>query len=167
MAVSGPIDHLVLSVASGRRAGLSRDLDLGAVPDGELWAYLGAVRAALPHLSEEGSVLMVTAGSARTAAAATSGPAACNGALNAMVGPLALELAPVRVNAICPGIVETAIFERWPDEVGRSFVARAAPTPVGRAGRPEEVAAMALAILVNRLVTGSVVDCDGGIRLGG
>lgn len=166
----GRVDHLVLSLTSGGGAGLFRDLDPGALRaalDGKLFAYVDALQAALPYLAKDGdaSVAMVTAGSARMAAPATSGLAAGNGALNAMVGPLALESAPLRVNAVCPGIVTTPVFERWPAEVAAQMAEAAKATPVGRAGRPVEVAAVVLMLLTNEYLTGSIVDCDGGIRL--
>lgn len=165
------VDHLVLSLTSGGGAGLFRTLDLDtlrAAIDGKLFAYVDALQAALPYLPKDGggSVVMVTAGSARMAAPATAGLAASNGALNAMVGPLALELAPVRVNAVCPGVVTTPIFEQWPEDLARRMASSAQATPVGRAGRPEEVAAVVLMLLQNEYLTGSIIDCDGGIRLG-
>jgi NAD(P)-dependent dehydrogenase (short-subunit alcohol dehydrogenase family) len=165
------VDHLVLSLTSGGGAGLFRELDLDALRaaiDGKLWAYVNALQAALPYLAKDGgasSVTMVTAGSARMAAPATSGLAASNGALNAMVGPLALELAPVRVNAVCPGVVTTPTFERWPEDLARRVMESAQATPVGRAGRPEEVASVVLMLMQNAYLTGSIIDCDGGIRL--
>jgi NAD(P)-dependent dehydrogenase (short-subunit alcohol dehydrogenase family) len=133
--------------------------------DGKFWAYVNAVQAALPHLSRQGSVTMLTAESARVAAPATAGLAASNGALNAMVPTLALELAPVRVNAVCPGIVTTPIFERWSDELREEFTRRAEAAPVGRPGRPDEVARAVLMLLENEYVTGSILDVDGGVRL--
>ena len=164
------VDHLVLSLTSGGGAGLFRELDLDALReaiDGKLFAYVNALQAALPYVAKDGgaSVAMVTAGSARMAAPATAGLAASNGALNAMVGTLALELAPVRVNAVCPGVVTTPTFERWPEDLARRVMESAQATPVGRAGRPEEVASVVLMLLQNEYLTGSIIDCDGGIRL--
>jgi NAD(P)-dependent dehydrogenase (short-subunit alcohol dehydrogenase family) len=165
---AGVFDHLVLSVSSGGGAGLFRELDLAALRraiDGKFWAYVNAVQAALPHLSRQGSITMLTAESARVATPATAGLAASNGALNAMVPTLALELAPVRVNAVCPGIVTTPIFERWSEELREAFTRRAEAAPVGRPGRPDEVARVVLMLLENEYVTGSILDVDGGIRL--
>lgn len=164
------VDHLVLSLTSGGGAGLFRELepaDLRAALDGKLFAYVEALQAAIPYLAQDGdaSVTMVTAASARMATPGMAGLAAGNGALNAMVGPLALELTPVRVNAVCPGIVTTPVFERWPEGMAQRMTAAAKASPVGRAGKPDEVAAVVLMLMRNEYVTGSVVDCDGGIRL--
>ncbi len=166
------VDHLVLSLTSGGGAGPFRELDtdgLRAAIRGKLFAYVDALQAALPYLAKDGSdasVTMVTGAAARMAAPGTAGLAASNGGLNAMVGPLALELAPARVNAVSPGIVTTPVFERWPEEAARRMKERAQAAPVGRPGRPDEVAAVILMLLRNEYVTGSIVDCDGGMRLG-
>lgn len=165
---AGPLDHLVLSLTSGHGAGLFRELDLMALRqalEGKLWAYVNAIQAGLAQLSRHGSITLVTAESARVATPATSGLAASNGALNAMVPTLALELAPIRVNAVCPGIVTTPIFERWPDGLRQQFTARAEAAPVGRAGRPDEVAQVIMLLLENEYLTGSIFDVDGGIHL--
>lgn len=167
-AEAGPVDHLVLSISSGGGAGLFRDLDLDALRraiDGKLWACVNAIQLALPHLSRSGSITVITAASARAATPATSGLAASNGALNAMVPTLALELAPIRCNAVCPGIVATPIFERWTDELREAFTQRAQTTPVGRVGRPDEVARVVTLLLENEYLTGSIIDADGGIHL--
>lgn len=165
----GGLDHLVLSVSGGGGAGPFRTLEpavLRAAVEGKFWAYVNAVQAALPHLAGAGaSVTFVTGGAARMASPGTAGLAASNGALNAMVGPLALELSPVRVNAVCPGIVTTALFERWPEDQAQAMADRARSTPAGRAGRAEEVARVVTMLIENEFMTGAVLDCDGGMRL--
>ena len=168
-AKAGPLDHLVLSLTSGGGTGPFRDLELEGLRravEGKFWAYVNAAQAALPHLSRRGgSILLITGGAARMATPGGSGLAASNGALNAMVPTLALELAPVRVNAVSPGIVVTPMFEKWPDETRDRFMKRAEATPVGRPGRPDELAQVVLTLLENEFVTGSILDIDGGMRL--
>jgi NAD(P)-dependent dehydrogenase (short-subunit alcohol dehydrogenase family) len=164
----GEVDHLVLSIATGGGAGAFGELDLATLRraiEGKLMACLETLQAALPTLRGDGSVTFVTAASARAAAPGTAGLAANNGALNAAVAPLAAELAPMRVNAVCPGIVATPIFERWPPELRQRFEHRARAMPAGRPGRPEEIAEVILLCLANAFVTGAVIDCDGGLRL--
>jgi NAD(P)-dependent dehydrogenase (short-subunit alcohol dehydrogenase family) len=164
----GGLDHLVLSITSGGGAGLFRDLEPEALRkalDGKLWAKVNAIQAALPHLARDGSITVITAVSARFAQPATAGLAASNGALNAMVPTLAVELAPIRVNAVCPGIVSTTIFERWPEALRQRFTERASATPAGRAGRAEEVARVILLLVQNDYMTGTLIDVDGGLHL--
>ena len=59
------------------------------------------------------------------------------------------------VNTIAPGFVETEMLPGDPAELGRSV-------PIGRVGRPEEVAALAVAVLSNAFLTSKVLSIDGG-----
>jgi NAD(P)-dependent dehydrogenase (short-subunit alcohol dehydrogenase family) len=167
LAGLGTIDHLVLSIATGGGAGAFAALDLEVLRraiDGKALACLAALQVALRTLRADGSVCFVTAASARAALPGTAGLAANNGALNAAVPPLAVELAPLRVNAVLPGIIATPIFERWPAELKAASERRALATPAGRVGAPEEVARAILLCLVNTYVTGALIEVDGGLR---
>jgi NAD(P)-dependent dehydrogenase (short-subunit alcohol dehydrogenase family) len=78
-----------------------------------------------------------------------------------MTRALALDLAPIRVNAVAPGLIDTPL---W-DAFGRQremFAARAAKLPVGRIGRPEEVAEAVVFLMTNGFITGTVLPIDGG-----
>jgi NAD(P)-dependent dehydrogenase (short-subunit alcohol dehydrogenase family) len=86
--------------------------------------------------------------------------------VNALCRALAVELAPVRVNAISPGIIETPAYAAMEAEVRQEFFDRtAAALPAGRIGRPAEVAEAVLFLMRNGFVTGAVLDIDGGGRL--
>jgi NAD(P)-dependent dehydrogenase (short-subunit alcohol dehydrogenase family) len=103
-------DHLVLALSGGSGAGPFATLDLDGLRDGfeaKFWLHLRIVQAALPRMAEDGSIVFITASSARAALPGTAGLAAINGALEAMVRPLATELAPRRVNAVSPGVIDT------------------------------------------------------------
>lgn len=165
----GPFDHLVLAV-SGKVGGgpftsLSIDLVKHAFEE-KFFAYFMAVQAGLPTLRTGGSIVLVTASSARTSFPGTSGLAAVNGALEAMIPTLALELKPTRVNAVSPGIIDTPWWDAWPKEQREAVFAQiAASTPIGRVGQPEDIAQAILFLLENSFMTGTVVECDGGIRI--
>lgn len=90
-----------------------------------------------------------------------------NAAVEGLARALALELAPLRVNVISPGIVDTPVWDALlaPDERSALFDALSARLPVGRAGAPDEIAAATLAVLENRYMTGAVVLVDGGYAL--
>ena len=111
----GPFDHLVLSLSGGKGAGAFGQLDLVELHAGfeaKFWAYVQILQAALPTLRV--SATLVSAGSARAALGGTSGLAAINGALEAMVGPVAAELAPIRINAVSPGVIDTPWWDAMP-----------------------------------------------------
>ena len=167
---AGRVDHLVLAlspgaVAVGPLASLDES-DLRTAFDGKFFAHVRIVRAALPHITPAGSVTFISAASARSAAPGTAGLAAANGAIEAMVPPLAAELAPIRVNAVSPGVIDTPWWDGLPaDQRTAFFEGMAASSPVRRVGRPEDVASSVLYLAGNGFVTGTVLDCSGGLTL--
>ncbi len=92
--------------------------------------------------------------------------AAINAALEGLVRALAVELAPIRVNAVSPGWVDTPIWEFVAgDRKDAMLAGMAERLPVGRVGRPEDIA-QAIAFLVgNGFTTGTVLHVEGGHRL--
>ncbi|WP_242906613.1 SDR family oxidoreductase [Actinomadura terrae] len=168
-AADASYDHLVLALSGAAGAGAFATLDLGDLRNGfeaKFWLHLRLVQAALPHLAEGGSVTFITASSARAALPGTAGLAAINGALEAMVRPLAIELAPRRVNAVSPGVIETPWWDALPEAQRRAvFAEHAAALPVGRVGRPEEVAEAVVLAATNGFITGQVIECNGGLTL--
>ena len=164
----GHLDHLVIAASGGVGAGpfirLALD-DLARGFDAKFWVQWQCAQAALPYLSGHGSITFVTAVSARMGNPGTSGLAAINGALAAMVLPLAHELGPIRVNAVSPGVVDTPWWDRQPEELKRRiFEQIAASVPMRRIGRPEEVADAIVFLAGNGYVTGIILDVDGGMR---
>ena len=103
--------------------------------DGKFFAHVKAIQAALPRLRPDGSVTIVTAASARAAFAGTAGIAAANGALETMVAPLAVELAPLRVNAVSPGVIDTHWWNGMPEDQRRAYFEAVAAVTPGAPGR--------------------------------
>ena len=92
--------------------------------------------------------------------------AAINGALASLAYALALELAPLRVNVVSPGWVDTPAWDTIAGDKKHDVHAQmAARLPVGRIGQPEDVAQAVLSIMANSYMTGTVVHVDGGQRL--
>jgi NAD(P)-dependent dehydrogenase (short-subunit alcohol dehydrogenase family) len=169
-ATTGPVDHLVLSASPGA-VGVGPfatldEADLRQAFDGKFFAHVKAIQAALPRLRPDGSVTLVTAASARAAFAGTAALAAANGALESIVAPLAVELAPLRVNAVSPGIIDTHWWAGLPEDQRRAyFESAAAATPVRRVGQPEDVADAIVYLAGAGFVTGTVLECTGGANL--
>jgi NAD(P)-dependent dehydrogenase (short-subunit alcohol dehydrogenase family) len=160
-----PVDHLVLAASGGAGAGpfaTAAPEGLRRGFDAKFWVYWHAAQSALPHLAPQGSITFVTAASSRLANPGTSGLAAINGALERMVPTLARELAPRRVNAVSPGVIDTAW---WADKPAAMFEAESRKAPLARAGRAEEVADAVTFLIGNAFVTGVVLDVDGGLHL--
>lgn len=166
----GPIDHLVVTAPGTGCPGTLADMDLETLDRAFGTKFLGtahAVQAALPHLADQGSITLVGAGSAQAALPGTAGLAAVNGAVETLVPTLALELAPRRVNCVSPGVVDTDWWDRVVPAQQRAEVLAdfGKGIPVGRVGRPEEIAEVIVMLVRNGFMTGTVIPVDGGGRL--
>jgi NAD(P)-dependent dehydrogenase (short-subunit alcohol dehydrogenase family) len=166
---NGPFQHLVIAVSGAAGAGSFRQLDLAELRRGyeaKFWAHMAIAQTSLDTLQSDGSLTFITAGAARVALPGTAGLAAINGALNAMVPTLALELRPLRVNGVCPGVIMTPWWDHVPEQARNAIFAQAAASvPVRRVGQPEDVAQAILFLIQDSFVTGTIIDCDGGAHL--
>ncbi|MBB3350692.1 NAD(P)-dependent dehydrogenase (short-subunit alcohol dehydrogenase family) [Rhizobium sp. BK049] len=166
----GAFGHLVLAMGSGHGAGPFATLDMADLLAGfqtKLIPHAAAAQAALPFLQPGGSITFVSAVSAQAAMPGTAGLAAVNAGIEAMVPVLAVELKPLRVNGVSPGVVDTPWWHFLPFEQRSSvFADFAGRTPVGRVGRPEDIAQAIAFLIESGFMSGHVVTCDGGVRLG-
>ncbi|MBN9551596.1 MAG: SDR family oxidoreductase [Alphaproteobacteria bacterium] len=164
----GPFDHLVLAASGGKGLGPFATLDLadiGSGVDEKIRPQLSCLQAALPTLNRSGSVTFISAVSAQIAAPGIAGIGAINGML-LTVGPiLAVELKPLRVNVVAPGVIDTPWWDFLPDDQRQAvFAEYAGKTPVGRIGHAEDVAEAIAFLVSNGFMTGQVLTCDGGLR---
>ena len=167
---AGPIDDLVITLTrrghrSSRDAGELGLADLAGSFAGKAIATLRAVGESLDRLAEDGSITMTGGVTAQAGFAGTAEPAAVNGAVEAAVASLARELAPRRVNAVSPGVIVTEWWDSLGEHRDAAFESFAKQTPLGRNGRPDDVASAILALIDNPFITGVVLPVDGGIRL--
>ncbi|MER8952563.1 SDR family oxidoreductase [Mesorhizobium sp. M0833] len=164
----GPFDHLVLAASGGKGLGPFETLDLtdiGGGVDEKVRPQLSCLQAALPTLNKSGSVTFISAVSAQLSAPGVAGIAAVNGMLLTVVPILAMELKPLRVNVVAPGVIDTPWWDFLPDDQRQAvFAEYAGKTPVGRIGRAEDVAGAIAFLVSNSFVTGQVLTCDGGLR---
>ena len=168
----GVHDHLSVFVPTTPnarvRAQLGRFPDTPAEAFGAVFASkFGATLNCLYHGGRHvrGSIVLVTGQAHRKALPGYSAGAAANGALESIARTLALELSPVRINAVAPGIVETPIVKAMPPEMYRGFAAKTAAQAVPRMGQAEEIAQAILWLMANAYVTGAVLEVDGGYKL--
>ncbi|MCP3098024.1 SDR family oxidoreductase [Myxococcus sp. K15C18031901] len=161
-----PQHHIVLTAVDPYYQPI-RQFDLARARrtlDSKLLAALHLARYA--RFEPAGSLTFVTGVASERPSPGGAAIAAVNGAVNALARALALELAPLRVNALSPGWVDTPLWDATPGlDKSRAFDTHARRLPVGRVGRPEEVARAARFLMENGFTTGEVLHVDGGHRL--
>ena len=158
------VDHLLVSAAETNSIHIKEDVfeDVRPTVDIRLWGGLYAAKYAARRM-DEGSVTFMSGTSAWRPYTGSSVVAASGGAIEALGRALALELAPIRVNTICAGIVDTPLLEDYygkqRKEILRDLVSH---LPVGRIGTPEDIADGVIFLMGNGFITGTVLHIDGG-----
>ncbi|HEX6359792.1 SDR family oxidoreductase [Actinophytocola sp.] len=165
----GTIDWLVVTLGGTDGLGPIGTLDLDTLRhafDAKFWGHVTTVQAVLPHLAPTGSITVVSAATARAGMPGTAGIAAVNGAVESLVKPLAVELAPIRVNGVSPGLVDTPWWDVMPESGRRAYFAQAAQVlPARRVATADDVAEVVAMAATNVNLTGTIIEADGGARL--
>jgi len=161
----GTLSHLVVTAADlpyGPVVSLSEDSILRAVRS-KILGPLFAAQQAAPRITKPGSITFTSGIAASRPAPGGALAATVNGALESMVLALALELAPIRVNAVSPGWVDTPVWDRLatPDVKNARMADLAARLPARRLGRPEDIANAVAFLIADTFVTGTVLHAEG------
>jgi NAD(P)-dependent dehydrogenase (short-subunit alcohol dehydrogenase family) len=161
----GPVDHVV-STGSARARGRIADLDRGKVQlsfDTKVIGPLMLAKYFAPRMSTGGSFVLFSGVAAVKITAGTMAVAITNAAADTLARSLALELAPIRVNAISPGVVDTGAWDAL-GEQGKAdyFATTSARNPVRRIGTIGDVADAVMFALTSSFLTGQTLHIDGG-----
>jgi NAD(P)-dependent dehydrogenase (short-subunit alcohol dehydrogenase family) len=161
----GTLSHLVVTAADlpyGPVVSLSEDSMVRAVRS-KILGPLFAAQQAAPRITKPGSITFTSGIAASRPAPGGALAATVNGALESMVLALALELAPIRVNAVSPGWVDTPVWDRLatPDVKNARMADLAARLPARRLGRPEDIANAVAFLIADTFVTGTVLHAEG------
>ena len=163
------LNHLVLALGSDKGMGPFSSLTLPNVIEGfteKVFPHFACAQAAVEVLAKDGSIVFLSGLSAHAASPGTAGIGAANAAVSALVPILAVELKPLRVNGIAPGVIDTPWWDFLPSEQKQQiFSTYAAKTPVGRIGQSADIAKTIGFLIGNTFMTGHVIICDGGLRL--
>jgi NAD(P)-dependent dehydrogenase (short-subunit alcohol dehydrogenase family) len=161
--LDGPIDH-VLVTAGGPYYGLLKDLDLEDAKKHigmELTLPLHVGRAAIGTV--RGSLTFIGGTGARRPGPGLIVTSAMTNAHPALIAGLAIELAPIRVNLIAAGFVDTPLSARLlGDDLEKRRQQLRDTLPIGRVIGPQDVAALAVHLMTNTALTGATYDIDGG-----
>lgn len=167
----GAFDHLAYTAGDWTAAGSGpiRDLDLGAAGDifrVRFWGALAAVKHALKRLASDGSITLTDGVIAHRPQKFQALSSAMTGAIEHLAQALAVDLAPIRVNAVCPGMVATEVWNRLPPaQREERLVRRTQRQPLPRPGAPAEVAETYLHLMRASFTTGQALRVDGGLSL--
>lgn len=159
----GLVDHVVVTAAqlrSGPFKTVSME-DVRATMEGKFWGAWRVARAA--EIRAGGSLTLVSGFLSIRPRPNSAIVGSANGAIESLARALALELAPVRVNCVSPGIIDTPIRAAMPEAARREMLGKvAAALPVGRVGVGDDIARQILAFMAIGFATGSIVYIDGG-----
>ncbi len=163
----GPFDHLQVTAGSGAGSwGAFMDEDMHGVRSYMESKFLGSwacARHAAPHLAKDGSITFLTGGTGARPKLGLTAVTSVFSAVEALSGSLALEMAPVRVNTIRPGFVETEWWDFLSEGQREEMRAKVrANFPARRLGTPADIGHAALFLMTNPYVTGTVLEVSGG-----
>lgn len=162
------LDHLVIT-AAGAAFGNFLELEVEearAFFDSKFWGPYTVARYAAPRIRPGGSVTFFAGAASRKASPGFSCGSALNSAMETLSRTLAVELAPIRVNTVSPGLTRTPVWELLGEEERAQLFEQASrDLPLGRVGKPEEVAHAVVFLLENSYMTGSILFPDGGYLL--
>ena len=160
------VDHVVIAagtIVNGRI--VDNDLaNLRRIIDERIWGVTYVVRHAAPKMTR-GSMTFTSGGLSSRPRLGTAMLTTALAGVEAMTPALALELAPVRVNTVTPGLIDTPLLSHtYGAERDTMVKNRAALLPGKRIGTAEEVAQAMLMLMTNEYITGAVLHIDGGGR---
>ena len=161
----GTVDHVVTTASARARSTVS---DLTPEPVARAFATkvigpLLLVKHFEPRMPRDGSFVLFSGFLSRKPAPGFVAVSATNGAVDAMTKALAVELAPLRVNAISPGTIDTGAYDVLGEKAKQDLYAtRERHNPVRRVGTSEDIASAVLFALTNTFLTGAVLPVDGG-----
>ncbi|MBO0850126.1 MAG: SDR family oxidoreductase [Pseudonocardia sp.] len=159
------LDHVV-STASARARGRLADLDRDTIRlslDTKVIGPLMLAKHLAPRMNEAGSFVIFSGVAAAKIAVGMLGVAITNGAADVLARSLALELAPIRVNAISPGVIDTGAWDALGEQRKADYFAdMSVRNPARRIGTADDIADAVLFAMTSTFVTGQTLHIDGG-----
>jgi NAD(P)-dependent dehydrogenase (short-subunit alcohol dehydrogenase family) len=166
---TGSFNHLVFTAGDSLRLGEIAATDLSLARrafDIRYWGALAAVKHASPYIAAGGSIVLTTGVAALRPRSGWAFGASVCGAMEALTRALAVELAPLRVNAVSPGLIATNLWQNMAEEDRQTMYEEAGKHfPVGRVGEAHDVAVAYLFLMESAFATGQTVVVDGGAVL--
>jgi NAD(P)-dependent dehydrogenase (short-subunit alcohol dehydrogenase family) len=165
----GAIDHLVFTAGDSLQLHKLADTDLKQARRAfelRYWSVLATVKYASPQIRNGGSIVLTTGVAGQRPLSGWVIAASVCGTIEALTRALAVELAPIRVNAVSPGVVRTNLWQNMSSsEREQLFESVGKRLPVGRVGEAHDIAQAYLFLMQEGFSTGQTVVVDGGTVL--
>jgi NAD(P)-dependent dehydrogenase (short-subunit alcohol dehydrogenase family) len=163
-----PFDHLAITAGDvdqrSRVFAPTEHLDLGFAREAfevRFWGSFAVIKHGRRKLAPNGSITLTSGMLANRPSKGSPLPTVVTGAVEHLVRGLAVDLAPLRINAVCPGLTLTELITNRPGSAGR-VVAATAALPLRRAASPAEAALAYVYLMLNGYLTGQILPVDGG-----
>lgn len=164
----GKFDHLITpgaSVSWGAFGTLSEKEEQASFQS-KFWGQYYAAKFGFPHINPGGSIVLFAGCWSQRPIPGAAIPGSINGAIESLGRALAVEIAPIRINVISPGIIDTPVFSGLSEHERQAFFDKTAKAlPLKKIGIPEEVAMTAIYLMSNTYSTGNTLYIDGGETL--
>jgi NAD(P)-dependent dehydrogenase (short-subunit alcohol dehydrogenase family) len=165
----GPFDHLAFTAGENvwqRPIAQIELADAKRLFELRVWGAFMATKYGSPSIRSGGSIVLTSSTQAVRASSGWTVGASISSAITGLTRALAVELAPVRVNCVAPGVVRTPLWKRLPEEEReRIFATFSSTLPVGRIGEPSDAAEAYLFLMRQGFTTGQTVVIDGGLTV--
>lgn len=164
----GRFDHLVLPAADFLSAPFAKGAvkDARSYFDSKFWGQYCAAKYGAPKIRKGGSITFFSGAAYEKPLPDMAAVAAVNGAIQGLSKTLAVDLAPIRVNTVSPGLVDTPLWNVVPEkERAALFAESAKKLPARRIGQPEDIAQAVRFLIECGYATGTIVHVDGGFPL--
>jgi NAD(P)-dependent dehydrogenase (short-subunit alcohol dehydrogenase family) len=164
----GSFDHLFISAQDAATAPLSETMmeKLRLTLDSKIWGAFHVVKHSASQIRAGGSITFISGLAGRRGYSGFAVAGAANAGIEAVARNLAVELAPIRVNTVCAGVIDTEMLDKVFGEQRTEIIKTIAEKlPVKRIGKPEEIADAVLFLMGNGFITGATLLVDGGDAL--
>lgn len=163
-----PFDILISAATGGDRAVgpfMQMDMDGFKASFDKMWGYAHVVRYGTPHVAEGGCIVLVTGTPARKIKPGQIAIGSVGGAVEQFVRGVAPEIAPIRINSVAPGFIDTPMVALKGKEREELYAKVTANHLIPRGGTSDEVAHGLIFAVENDFITGTTIDVDGGLLL--
>ncbi|SDR09545.1 NAD(P)-dependent dehydrogenase, short-chain alcohol dehydrogenase family [Chryseobacterium soldanellicola] len=165
----GKFDHLVYTAGENLNLSSLSETDLQKARDFftlRYWGAIAAIKYAAPNMNEGGSINLTSGIANQRPGAGWALASSICGAMDGLCRAMAVELAPIRVNAVAPGVIRTNLWNGMSEEKKNDFYKNVGDSLlVKRVGEAEEIAQSFIFLMKQAFVTGQIITIDGGTVL--